>query len=209
MENEVFDRKLYRKIQKDLVKTMGSLASRFGRRLNISCIGMANTDEPFTALRNMVKEAKRFGSIASFDQPTMNTDSLSQIISSSVASSLSSKTELTSLETGTSRSVRDDVKREYTNAKDDKRVNMDWRVFAGEGSRQKVVGVWTWSNKLQDFAQVIDPRCKHCFKLVANFQYEVLKKTAGEMCLGCQACFFLQEMCGYRCYEETSGRRLW
>ena len=130
-DNDSFDRKGFKQVNRDLVKTMGALASRFGRRLNITCVGMANDDEPFLALRQMTKEAKHFGAIASFHQPALNTDSLSQIISSSVASSLSSKTELTSIKTGSTRSVRTDVERERSDANDGKKINTDWRVFSG------------------------------------------------------------------------------
>ena len=72
----------------DLPGRMGALASRFGRRLTVTCVGMANqATEDFSILEEMTKEAKAYGAIASFNKPSMNADSLSQIISSQVTSS--------------------------------------------------------------------------------------------------------------------------
>jgi hypothetical protein len=94
------------------VEKMGAIASKFGRRLTVCCIGMADDTEDFSTLRAMVAEADSFGALASFNKPSLSTDSLSNIITSLVTSLASSKTEMTDLKTGKSRSVRADVLRE-------------------------------------------------------------------------------------------------
>ena len=219
-EGEDFLWKHYNQVEKDLAETCGVLASRFGRRLSITCVGMADTGETFSALRLMTKEAKQFGALASFHQPSLNTDSLSQIISSSVASSLSSKIELTSLKnagTTSSRSVRMDVERERQNVPDTKKPKQDeWRIFKDSNSDQRVVRVWTWSDTQHDFATVIDPRCQKCTRPVANSNYEI-QVEGGVKCSKCQACFFCQRcvaigvlrnhMAGEECQEYLSDRR--
>ena len=194
-----FDHREYRKVEESLAKTCGMLASRFGRRLTITCIGMADADENFTALEKMTQEAKQFGATATFHQPSLNTDSLSQIISSSVASSLSSKAELTSLQHNdaaanpqgkTFRSVRMDVERERQNTPESQKPSpSQWRIFR-ESTDQTVISVWTWSDEQHDFANIIDTRCHKCSKPVADANYNILSKGAGEMCKKCKACFF-------------------
>ena len=161
----------YEKVNKELVETMGELApAQFGRRLSIHCIGMADKDENFSALSEMAKEATSFGVQATFNRPALNANSLSEIVASSVATSLSSKTELTSLKTGKLRSVRTDVVREKQNAPDDKFATGEWRVFLAADPERYVMRVWKWSARNEDFAQLIDPRCRFCYKTVASLR---------------------------------------
>ena len=133
--NGNFDWKAYNKVNDQLVERVGNLASRFGRRLNMEFVGMASDEEDFTTLERFASEAKLYGSQSSFNRPNLTASSLSQIVSSSLASSLSSKLEITSLKTGTTRSVRTDVEREKVNAPDDAIVNSDWRVFPASSGR--------------------------------------------------------------------------
>ena len=189
-DNAAFDWKEYKKTNDELVEMAGCIASKFGRRLNIEFVGMAGQDEDFTTMNRMAEEAKVFGSQATFNRPNLTTESLSQIVSSSLASSLASKTELTSLKTGSSRSVRTDVERERGNAPDDKKLNDDWRIFQSKGDESYVLRVWTWNPKVNDFARVIDPRCASCFKTVADSSYTLYEWDGGDLCQGCRTCYF-------------------
>jgi hypothetical protein len=189
-KNDSFDGFEYILVNADLIATMGSLASQFGRRLNIHCIGMADANEKFSTMQRMVDEAKSYHVQATFNRPSLlSASSLSEIMSSSVATTLSSKTELTSLKSGKMRSVRTDVEREKCNAPDDDAITDDWRVFRGSDYDNFVARVWEWSSKNQDFYQLIDPRCRTCCKSVANSNYEI-DSTEGSICRKCSACFF-------------------
>lgn len=188
-ESQVFSWAQYSEVKQQLVKMSGEIASSFGRRLNFICIGMAGDEEKFDTLEQMAEEAKLFGSQAKFERPELNSTSLSQIMSSSAASSLATKTEMSSFKTGTSRLVRTDVQRERSNAPDDEKLNENWRVFRTSGEDQYVQNVWVWNTKNRDFSRLIDPRCSICYKEVASATYEVTKDK-GELCQGCKACFF-------------------
>lgn len=199
-EEEKFDKFEHRKVNDDLVACMGAVASQYGRRLNVHCIGMADSKESFLTMERMVEEARAFNVQATFNRPSLSTNSLSQIISSSVATSLASKTELTSLKSGKMRSVRTDVEREKHNAPDDAAVSEDWRVFRASDKQQYVLQVYEWSSVTDDFARLIDPRCRECFKTVADSSYEVISK-GGSICGGCSACFFCS-----RCLRVNADR---
>jgi hypothetical protein len=199
-ENDWFNRAEHEKVNADLVVSMGNLASQFGRRLNIHCIGMADMNEKFSTMQRMVDEAKSYHVQATFNRPSLCTSSLSEIISSSVATSVSSKTELTSLKSGKMRSVRTDVEREKCNAPDDHAVNDDWRVFRGGAVDKFVVRVWEWNAAAGDFSEMIDPRCRTCYKVVADADYHITLK-GGSMCDGCSACFFCE-----RCVRTRADR---
>jgi hypothetical protein len=188
-ENDRFNWAKHEKVNADLVVSMGKLASQFGRRLNIDCIGMADTNENFSTMQRMVDEATSYHVRATFNRPSLCTRSLSEIISSSAATSVSSKTELTSLKSGKMRSVRTDVEREKCNAPDDRAVNNGWRVFGGDDVDKFVVRVWEWNAEENDFSQMIDPRCWCCNKVVADADYHITS-PGGSMCPGCRACFF-------------------
>lgn len=170
---------------------MGAIASRFGRRLTICCVGMANQTEDFSVLKEMVTEAKAYGAVASFNKPSLNADSLSQIISSHVSSLTSTKTELTELKTGKAKSVRTDIVRERVNAPDDVALTPDWRVFRAFGNEQYTHRVWSWNKKHNgEFRKLLDPRCAACFGVVvADYSFETTL-AGGSICSGCKACFF-------------------
>ncbi|KAL3919188.1 MAG: hypothetical protein SGILL_003880 [Bacillariaceae sp.] len=141
-DTQEFSWRQHRRVSKDLVEMAGDIGSKFGRRLNFMCIGMAGQDEKFDTLRNMAEEAKLFGCQANFQRPNLESTALSKIMTSSVASSLATKTEMSSMKTGSSRLVRTDVERERSNAPDDHRVNEDWRVFQTSNKDQYVQNVW-------------------------------------------------------------------
>lgn len=196
-----FTRENIESANKDIVHCIGEIAAQFGRRLHMAFVGMAHEKERFGTLRKMKKEATSYGALATFNRPRLNTDSLSQIISSSVASSLSTKMELTSLETGQARAVRMDVKRERYDVTDGQRPTEEWRVFSNAGLEMFVANVWVWNKHTQDLAALIDPRCRECFKMVADLNYNLPKrrfepnkppKRPGARCALCDACFFLQ-----------------
>jgi hypothetical protein len=192
-ENDRFSYLEHEKVNAALIATMGRLASQFGRRLNIHCIGMADANENFSTLQRMVEEAKSYHVQATFHRPSLlSTSSLSAIMSSSIATSLSCKTELMSLKSGKMRSVRTYVEREKCDAPDDDEITDKWRVFRGGAYDKFVVRVWKWNSKARDFCQLIDPRCHTCFKVVADSNYHI-KSTGGSMCSECSACFFCAE----------------
>ena len=95
----------------DFAARMGKIASRFGRRLSITCVGMAEEGEDFSTLHQMVNEAKAYGAVASFGKPSLDADALSNIITSLASSLTTSKTEMTELATGKGETVRMDVRR--------------------------------------------------------------------------------------------------
>jgi Mg-chelatase subunit ChlD len=172
----------------DLAATMGSIAARFGRRLTICCVGMANQKEDFSILKEMVKEAKAFGAVASFNKPSLSADSLSHIISSHVSSLISTKTELTELNSGKAKTVRTDIVRERVDAPDDIAPTDDWRIFRASSDERYTKRVWKWNRKHGDFCKVSDPRCGSCFKIVADEDWNIL--NGGVFCRGCRVCFF-------------------
>ena len=90
-----------------LAEKMGEIASRFGHHLTVCCVGMAGQKEDFSMLEAMVKEAEACGAVASFSKPAVPAGSLSRMILTHVSSLTSTKTELTDLATGKSRTVRD------------------------------------------------------------------------------------------------------
>eukprot|EP00523_Entomoneis_sp_CCMP467_P017613 CAMPEP_0168803616 /NCGR_PEP_ID=MMETSP0726-20121227/84_1 /TAXON_ID=265536 /ORGANISM="Amphiprora sp., Strain CCMP467" /LENGTH=846 /DNA_ID=CAMNT_0008855419 /DNA_START=38 /DNA_END=2575 /DNA_ORIENTATION=- len=206
-DGKEFDFKSYNMVTKEVAMLMGEVASRFGRRLHTAFVGMGEPDQEFITLKKMTQEAKLFGSMASFSCPSLNTDSLSQIVSSSVASSLSTKTELTSIRTGHTRAVRTDVKRERYDSKDKKKPSRDWRVFPNADLTKYVVRVWAWNTTTNDFAVVVDPRCRECFKPVADTSYNIIaigkkkNKLKGQICPFCSACFFCNTCLSSNIYD--------
>jgi hypothetical protein len=170
------------------VEKMGAIASKFGRRLTVCCIGMADDTEDFSTLRAMVAEADSFGALASFNKPSLSTDSLSNIITSLVTSLASSKTEMTDLKTGKSRSVRADVLRERKGVPDDLELTDEWRAFRGNSNSNYVFRIWSWSYEKDDFVQLIDPRCIECSRLVCNGIHLAPSPLVGLLCPKCKAC---------------------
>ena len=76
-------------------KKMGEIASKYRRRLTFCCVGMAQDTEveAFQTLNDMVTEADAYGAKSSFNLPSLDTESLSNIISSMSSSFASTKTE--------------------------------------------------------------------------------------------------------------------
>jgi len=178
-----------------IVKLIGKMELLFGRRLNMTFISMAGPKSNFKTLKLMADEANACGSIASFNQSQMHVNSLSQIVASSVSSSLLSKMALTSLQTGKGRVVRSDVKRERLDA-DDESIVPDckcWKIFHVTDLENCVKGACTWNPIGDDFAQVVDPRCRECFSDVADPDYNNLEWNNGSICEGCLGCFFCGE----------------
>ena len=143
-------------------KKMGNIAAKFGRRLSVACIGMADKGEDFSTLNDMVDEATSFGAVATFGKPSLDADSLSNIITGLASSLTASKTEMTNLATGKVRKVRMDITRERKNTPDDLFVTADWNCYNTES--KFVNRIWSWSTQLNDFVQVIDSRCGVCWK---------------------------------------------
>jgi hypothetical protein len=194
---------------------VGSIASKFGRRLSVYCIGMADDTEDFSTLQEMVTEAEHFGAVASFHKPTLGIDSLSNIISSLVTSLNSSKTEMTDLKTGSSRSVRVDLRRERKGAPDDVMLTDDWEAFRMTSDSHYITDIWTWDYRRDDFVTVMNPNCSVCFGSVADIAYKPIPGK-GVLCPGCKACFFCHActMTGLRkhfrsyCAQYTKHRRI-
>jgi hypothetical protein len=96
-----------------IAQRIGQVASRFGRRLSITCIGMANDDEDFSCLQSMVHEASQYGAISTFGKSNLDVNSLSNMVTTLATSLTTSRIELTELTTGRCKSVRMDIEREY------------------------------------------------------------------------------------------------
>ena len=142
---------------------MGKIASKFGRRLSVTCIGMAEEGEDFSTLLSMVDEAKAYGAVATFGKPSLDADSLSNIITSLASSLTTTKTEMTELATGKSKTVRMDVRREKVGTPDDTFVTDEWYIYRNESLKS----FWDWSYKLDDFRMVVETRCMKCWAFVA------------------------------------------
>ena len=170
-----------------LAEKMGDIASKFGRRLTVCCVGMASQDEDFSMLEEMAKEAEAFGAVGSFNKPTMSADSLSSIISTHVSSLTTTKTELTDLATGTTRTVRTDIVRERVGAPDDLALSAEWRVFRECGPCY-VSSVWAWQKKKNSFAQLMDRRCRTCFRPAADENMQLIGHAV--LCSRCSVCLF-------------------
>ncbi len=141
---------------------MGAIAAKFGRRLSVACIGMAEKGEDFSTLNDMVDEATAYGSVAHFGKPSLDADSLSNIITGLASSLTTSKTEMTNLVTGQVRKVRMDVTRERKNAPDDLWLTDDWTSFTNPPEKH-VNNIWSWNTQMNDFVRVIDSRCGVCW----------------------------------------------
>jgi hypothetical protein len=200
-ESKQFSWHQYNMVNKRLVKMTGEMASTFGRRLTFVCIGMAGQEENFETLKKMAAEAKMFGAQASFERPTLESTALSAVMNSSLTSSLGTKTEMSSLKTGSSRLVRTDVKRERSDTPDDETVNENWTVFRTSSVDQYVQNVWVWNSKINDFSRLIDRRCNACYNEVATSSYIVLEGK-GTMCRVCKACFFCKRCAVVGSYQS-------
>lgn len=171
--------------QGEFAKKMGSIASKFGRRLSVTCIGMADIGEDFSTLNDMVEEASSYGAVASFGKPSLDADSLSNIITNLASSLTTTKTEMTNLATGAIKTVRMDIIRERKDAPDDRFVTSDWKCF--NTKLMYVDRFWSWSNQLNDFVIVIDTRCGVCWE-----------PTNGQPCGYCKAFHFCSKCSNFK-----------
>jgi Mg-chelatase subunit ChlD len=165
---------------------VGQIASNYGLRLTVCCIGMASdTDnETFQTLMDMVSEADAYGAISSFNQPSMHADSLSNIITSMVTTLTCTKTEMTDIKTKSTKTVRNDVKRERRGTPDDVVLTEDWVAYRNSDDQHFVRRIWSWDYEKNDFLYLRDPRCIICYKNV------ILDSThsPGIECTHCRAC---------------------
>ena len=169
--------------QGDFSGRVGTLASKFGRRLSISCVGMAEESEDFSTLKEMVTEAQSYGAHATFGKPTLDSDSLSNIITSLASSLTSSKTEMTNLRTGKSRLVRMDFQREKLNTPN--HIG-DWTAYKNSSPRRFVRRIWDWSfQRGSCWVRIIDRRCSECYT-------EALESMHPYMCSVCKACYICE-----------------
>ena len=167
----------------DFAGVVGGLASKFGRRLSLTCIGMAEASEDFSTLNDMVTEAQSYGAVASFGKPSLDADSLSNIVTTLASSLTTSRTELSELKTGTMKEVRMDVTREKRNTPD---YEGDWTFHESNDPKFKVNKIMTWSHRSKSesgFVDVVDPRCAGCHKHVG---YQ-MSATRGIVCSKCNA----------------------
>jgi hypothetical protein len=172
---------------------MGKIAAKYGRRLTVCCIGMADDKtEDFSTLQDMVTEADAYGAISSFNKPSMHADSLSNIITSLVTTLTGSKTEMTNISTGGQKTVRTDVRRERRGTPDDEVLTSQWTAYRNSDDQHFVRRVWSWSYKTNDFLYLRDPRCIYCFKTGAPYSSE----APGIECPNCRACNVCQ-----KCYS--------
>lgn len=183
----------------DHKRKIGEMSSTLGRRLTVSCIGMASPqdNESFKTLQEMASEAESFGSTSSFTEASCNIDSLSKLISSLSISLTQTKLEMTDLDSGKAMKVRSDLRREKKGTKDDQYLNDNWRVFSGSS----VGTTWTWSHHHNDFVELFDFRCFHC-NLDTRIGPDIVDteglKREALVCHDCKSCCF----CSRSCYFE-------
>lgn len=136
---------------------------------------MADGNEDFSVLSDMVEEAKSYGSIATFGKPSLDSESLSILVSSLASSVTSTKTEMTEAKSGKSKPVQN-VVREKCNTPDHEG---DWSIYKEKAS-SRVVSVSTWQYQKNRFVKLIDPRCALCFAHVGE-----IGKAKGIICSKC------------------------
>ena len=151
---------------------------------------MADESEDFSTLNDMVTEAQQYGAQASFGKPSLDADSLSNIITS-LASSLTTsktKTEMTELNTGKAKLVRMDIEREKLNTPD---YVGDWKFYESNNREIRHVNkFWIWSDRQTNgFVDVVDTRCYVCFD-----------ENASNECPTCGASFLCTS-----CYIKNNG----
>jgi len=169
----------------------GQLASKFGRRLSVTCIGMADGNESFETLRGIVEEAESFGSVASFGKPSLDADSLSNIISTLASSLTTTKTEMTEINSGRSKAVRMDVTREKKGTPDDLYLTDEWLTYHDE----EVGTFWIWDYERNDFVELFDYRCHYCEKDTRIAEGSIMLKAEARMCPHCHGACFCSSQC--------------
>ena len=175
-------------------RRFGELASKFGRRLSIKCIGMAETNEDFSALENMTEEAESFGAAASFENPSLCAESLGSVISSLATSLTSTMTEMT--KDGRPRAVRMDVSREKRGISDDLHLTEAWSTFHG----RSVGKFLCWSLDENNFIELFDYRCNHCGQDTRMGSGTEMKESAC-ICTHCLGTSF----CNQECFNAGCG----
>ena len=182
--------------------SLAELAKLYRRRLAVTCVGMAQEEDgnkdsnaSFRILNEMVTGAQSYGAMASFHKPLLETESLSKIMTSFASALTLSKTELTSVKTGTPRQCKL-VLPERHNAPDDDEITDEWKVYSNSGkddgkSQQYVRRIWSWSYKRNNFVYLQDPRCVVCYEecVVSTFSIGCGRKL-GTLCPHCQASTF-------------------
>ena len=199
----------------DFTGTMGAIAAQFGQRLSVSCIGMAEPNESFDILRDMVQEAGAYGATASFEQPALDTIALSTAVSSLATSLADTKTALTSLQTNGARRkvVRTDFVRERKNAPEDLVPTSDWVLYPHDtSSRNYVKRLWIWDAQRDNFVYLMDSRCIFCYKTVSTvpngrcrrrIAFHTGATTRGAQCPDCKACFICVHCLGQQPHRGT------
>jgi Mg-chelatase subunit ChlD len=89
-----------------IVKHVEELASKFGRRLTFTTIGIGS-DDKFSLLNRMADAAADFGVKAAFMLPSMTSSSLGGVFTSVATALTSTQTEMTDIETLKQRKVRE------------------------------------------------------------------------------------------------------
>ena len=185
-----------------IYEEMGKIASSFGSRLNLSCIGMAGKSQEFDVLKKMAAEGAAYGSKSTFERPSMSAASLSKTISRLSSSLSTTITEMSVVGPSHGRMVRTDVRRERLDAPQDQRpTEEDWYVFRATTGSSYTVGFWEWNSRRGDFAQVLDRRCLECYEYVVNEGYEEMN---GKRCPQCKARFVCNE-CIRKCTATSSS----
>jgi len=166
----------------DFSSLVGDLASKFGRRLSFTCVGMAESeDDEFSTLFNMVKEAESYGCVASFGRPKLDTDSLSHIVSTLATSLTTTVTEMTDVVTGKMKTVRTDILREKRGTVDGDHLTDDWWKY----ENQHVVGFYAWNRANNSFVDIMDRRCACCWN----------ESSQNFVCPNCKAVYFCSRSC--------------
>lgn len=145
---------------------------------------MAELSEDFSVLNDMITEAQQYGAQATFGKPSLDADSLSNIITTLASSLTASKTEMTNMKTGAAKMLRMDVEREKVNTPD--HIG-SWKEFKSDGGDENsyVRRVWSWSwRKGNRFVKIVDTRCAYCYTEDTN-RIECPTCKAHFICGGC------------------------
>ena len=106
------------------------LASRFGRRLTVICVGFAAPSEDFRILENLAARPAEFGSMGRFFAARLNPEALGTAFSSITSSLNATKTELTEIGGSSQRAVRDVRRRARDAVGRDSRPNENWLLYS-------------------------------------------------------------------------------
>ena len=137
----------------DFVARTGRIAAKYGHRLTMSCIGMAEPSEDFAIMQAMVDEARDFGVQAVFQRPTMHLSELSVAISSLASSLCTTKTSMVNPRTGRRQVVRTDLVHERRSAVNQHlmRPDQEWKVYSNRDVMNYVLRFSTWDTRRDEF----------------------------------------------------------